>query len=283
MTYRELYQQAKKKLVQAGKENPAFDAFCLFSMATGFSRQQYVIHSGEEAHPEQVRRLFSLIGRRARGEPLQYLLGEWEFMGLPFYVGEGVLVPRNDTEILVEEAARLLRENGGKTALDLCGGSGAAAIGLAFLCPQAKAVSVELSDSALAYLQKNIVRNRMEKRVSALRGDVLYDADLFPDHSFDLLLSNPPYIPTGDLAGLQIEVQREPRMALDGGEDGLLFYRAIVRCWLSKLRPGGGLAVEVGIHQAEGVAALFAAHRLKEVQVLPDLAGIPRVVSGKIA
>lgn len=283
MTYRELYQQVKKKLVQAGKDNPAFDAFCLFSMATGFNRQQYVIYSGEQADPEQAQRLLALTGRRAEGQPLQYLLGEWEFMGLPFYVGEGVLVPRDDTEILVEEAARLLRENGGKTALDLCGGSGAVAIGLAHLCPQAKAVSVELSDSALAYMQKNIVRNRMEKRVSALRGDVLHDAALFRDHSFDLLLSNPPYIPTGDLAGLQIEVQREPRMALDGGEDGLLFYRAIVVCWLSKLRAGGGLAVEVGIRQADDVAALFRAHGLEEVRVLPDLAGIPRVVSGKTA
>lgn len=283
MTYRELYQQAKKELVQAGKDNPAFDAFCLFSMATGFNRQQYVIHSGEQADPEQARRLLALTGRRAEGQPLQYLLGEWEFMGLPFYVGEGVLVPRDDTEILVEEAARLLRENGGKTALDLCGGSGAVAIGLAHLCPQAKAVSVELSDSALAYLQKNIIRNRMEKRVSALRGDILHDATLFADYSFDLLLSNPPYIPTGDLAGLQIEVQREPRMALDGGEDGLLFYRAIVGGWLSKLRPGGALAVEVGIRQADDVAALFRAHGLEEVRILPDLAGIPRVVSGKTA
>lgn len=282
MTYRELYQQAKKLLIQAGKENPAFDAFCLFSKATGFDRRQYAIHGAEPANPEQAKRLLTLIGLRAKGEPLQYLLGEWEFMGLPFYVGEGVLIPRGDTEILVEEAARLLRENGGNAALDLCGGSGAAAIGLARLCPQAKAVSVELSDSALSYLQKNITLNRMEKKVFALQGDVLSCADRFQEHSFDLLLSNPPYIPTGDLDGLQIEVQKEPRMALDGGQDGLLFYRAIAKSWLTKLRPGGGLAVEVGIHQAGNVAALLVENGLKEVRILPDLVGIPRVVSGKI-
>lgn len=281
MTYRELYQKAKKELTRAGKENPAFDAFCLFSEATDLDRQGFVIHGGEEAAPGQAERLAALTRRRAAGEPLQYLLGEWEFLGLPFYVGEGVLVPRDDTEVLVEEGARLLRECGGRDVLDLCGGSGAVAVGLARLCPRAEVVSVELSEAAFGYLEKNIARNRME-RVSARRGDVLRDAGLFPDRSVDVLLSNPPYIPTGDLPGLQQEVHCEPALALDGGADGLLFYRAIAAGWLSKIRPGGGAAVEVGIHQAEEVSALFLAHGLEAVRVLPDLAGIPRVVSGKM-
>ena len=163
MTYRELYQQAKQNLTRAGKDNPAFDAFCLFSEATGLDRQRFVIHGGEEAAPGQGERLLELTRRRAAGEPLQYLLGEWEFMGLPFLVGEGVLVPRDDTEVLVEEGARLLRECGGREALDLCGGSGAVAVGLAHLCPQAGVVSVELSEAAFGYLEKNIARNRMER------------------------------------------------------------------------------------------------------------------------
>lgn len=279
MTLRDCYLTGKKQLQKAGIDSPAFDAMCLFERCFGMDRQQLAVHGGEYVEGASFRMYGQMISRRASGVPLQYLLGEWEFMGMPFFVGEGVLIPREDTQVLVEECASRLSGMDAPGIVDLCGGSGAVAIGLASLLARARVTSLELSEQAIAYLQRNIERNGMADRVFAKQADVLREASQYPDAGWDAVVSNPPYIPTEDLMGLQREVQFEPKLALDGGEDGLLFYRTIARDWFPKLKPFGVLAVEVGIHQAEAVADLFASAGGQEIQILPDLGGIPRVVS----
>ena len=280
MTYQQAYLDGKKYLQEAGTDSPAFDALQLFSHCFFMDRQGLAIHGAQEAPATELARYRDLIRQRGEGRPLQYLLGEWEFMGLPFSVGEGVLIPREDTEVVVRECARRLSGIKRPVVLDLCAGSGAVGIGLCSLLPGAQVTAVELSDQAYGYLVENIRRNQMEDRVTPIRGDILRDFSLVSNHTLDAGASNPPYIPSGDLTGLQREVQREPRMALDGGMDGLDFYRALTRRWSIKLKPGGVMAVEIGIHQAEAVSELFHQAGFQGVRIIPDLAGIPRTVSG---
>lgn len=280
MTYQQIYLYGKNFLKEAGIDSPAFDALCLFSQCFSMNRQELAIHGSQEAPAEREARYLEWIWRRGKGEPLQYLLGEWEFMGLPFFVGEGVLIPREDTEVVVRECARRLSGLSKPEVLDLCAGSGALSIGLCSLLPHAKITAIELSGKAYGYLVRNIRRNGMVERILPVRGDALRDFSLIPDGTLDAVASNPPYIPSGDIPSLQKEVQREPLMALDGGNDGLDFYRVILSQWSRKLKPGGIMAVEIGINQAEVVSALFCQEGFQDLSVLPDLAGIPRTVSG---
>ena len=233
-----------------------------------FCRQQRVIGG--------VTTRQTALSQRADGRPLQYILGEWEFLNLTLKVGEGVLIPRPDTELLCEVAAEYLRDQTAPRVLDLCAGSGCVGLGVASLCPSAHVTEVELSDAAMGYLQQNVLRYP-DYAVTVRQADVLTDYAAF-DGPYDAILSNPPYIPTADLPSLQKEVQQEPKMALDGDADGLKFYRTIAEHWCGKLAPKGFVAVEVGIGQAEDVAALFTAQGLETTAIFPDLAGIPRVV-----
>ncbi len=274
MTRRDWWQQATARLQAAGCEDAAFDARCLLEDIGGMPRGQAPDDTPLSA--EEQERLSLALNKRREGYPLQYLLGEWEFLTLTLSVGEGVLIPRPDTEVLCEEAARRLGK--APQVLDLCAGSGCVGLGVASLRPDAVVTVVELSDKALPYLRDNIARYP-SLQVTAVQGDVLSDAARFPD-GYDAILSNPPYIPTGDLAGLQREVHHEPTMALDGDVDGLRFYRVIADVWSRKLRSGGLCAVEVGIGQAPAVAALFTAAGLTDVQSVRDLAGVERVVLG---
>ena len=192
-----------------------------------------------------------------------------------------MLIPRPDTEVLCETAAEQLRTQAAPQVLDLCAGSGCVGLGLASLCPGAAVTLVELSPEALPYLRRNTARYP-QWNTRVVQADVLTDAAAFPER-YDAILSNPPYIPTADLPGLQREVQREPVMALDGAADGLRFYRAIAGQWVPKLTPGGLCAVEVGCGQAAAVAAILAAAGLERVTAVPDAAGILRVVWGTAA
>lgn len=278
MTFEQVYRQAKSILFQAGNESPAFDASCLFEKAFGMNRQQRAVH-GQEAAPEDAAdRCAAMAKERASGRPLQYILGEWPFLDFQLDVGEGVLIPREETELLVHTAAGLLKDTQNPLVLDLCAGTGAVALGVASLVPGARVFAAEWCDPAFSYLRKNIERVG-KPNVRAVRLDVLNAASpaMLPD--FDCIVSNPPYVETGELAGLQPEVRREPREALDGGADGLRFYRAIARLWLPKLRPGGAAAVEIGEGQAPAVRALFGG-RLNSLQTRLDFNGIERVVCG---
>ncbi len=275
-TVTQLLREIEQRLQAGGCDSPAFDACCLLEDLGGLGRGAVPQRGETVLSDELCSRLLAAADRRAAGEPLQYLLGTWDFLSLTLEVGEGVLVPRPDTELLCEIAAERLRTVSDPKVLDLCAGSGCVGLGVASLCPSVSVLSLEKSPEAFAYLQRNVARYP-QLAVTPRVADVLTDAAAFTD-PVDAILSNPPYIPAGDLAGLRREVQHEPRMALDGGEDGLRFYRVIAEQWVTHLRSGGFVAVEVGIGQAEDVCRLFESVGLADVRVFADLAGIPRVV-----
>lgn len=279
MTLEEAYRAGRRLLEEAGNESPAFDASALFEKAFGLSRQQRILHSPEPADDETLREYLSLARERAAGRPLQYILGTWPFLGLELEVGEGVLVPREETELLVRTAARMLAGTPEPRILDLCSGSGAVALGAATLLPGARVAAAEKFKTAFSYLERNIRRTGLS--VHPLQLDVLDPASAGKFHGLDGIVSNPPYVESGELPRLQPEVRREPSEALDGGADGLRFYRAIARDWIPALKPGGVLAVEVGEGQARAVAGLLAAAGLGNPETQEDFNGIPRVVAGR--
>lgn len=265
---------ATARLAAAGCEDAAFDARCLLEDFGGLPRGRAADDTPLTAAQEAA--LETAVAQRAAGRPLQYILGEWEFLTLTLKVGEGVLIPRPDTELLCEVAAERLRGKTAPRVLDLCAGSGCVGLGVASLCPSAVVTEVELSADALPYLRENVLRHP-DYAVTVRQANVLADYTAF-DGPYDAILSNPPYIPTNHLPALQREVQHEPKMALDGTADGLAFYRTIAEHWCEKLAPDGFVAVEVGIGQAEDVASLFRAQGLENTGIFTDLGGVPRVV-----
>ncbi len=279
MTISQLYQTAYQAVLQNAQEpgSCAFDLSCLLEQVFGFDRFHLPSYGGQEASPAQEERFQTLCARYLAGEPLQYLLGEWEFFGLPFAVGEGVLIPRPDTETLVETGLSLLHGIPGPTVADLCAGSGCVGIALASQRPDAAVYALERSEQAFGYLQTNIEKNHAQG-VQALLCDVLSPPALPP---LDLVVSNPPYIPRCEMETLQPQVRHEPWMALFGGEDGYDFYRLLPALYLPRLKPGGAIAFEVGYNQAEQVSGLLTAAGYTGVGTGHDLAGIARVVYGR--
>lgn len=282
VTIEDLFAQITAQLQEAGCEDPAFDARCLMEDLAGLPHGRDIRLPDNPLSAEQEQRVRQAAGERAAGRPLQYILGEWDFLDMTLRVGEGVLIPRSDTELLCETAAQRLRRQAGSLevslpVLDLCAGSGCVGLGVARLVPTVTVTAVELSAEAFPYLEENI-RRYPSCSVQAVQADVLLQADRFPG-PYRAILSNPPYIPAHELPGLMREVQHEPRMALDGG-DGLQFYRAIARDWILKLCSGGFCAVEVGQGQADEVAALWREAGLHAIEVFRDYGGIDLVVMG---
>ena len=278
MTVRALYNAARKALT-AVTEDPAFEALCLVEKYFGLDRSSLLLHGDRAAAAETEKAFQNAVEKRLSGEPLQYLLGEWDFMALTLSCGPGVLIPRDDTAVLVEAAAERLHGVKQPRGMDLCTGTGAVALMLAHETG-AKVQAVELFDGAFSYLEKNIARYPA-LFVEAVRGDVLSAAFAETvEDGLDFIVSNPPYIETTELPLLQKEVQKEPETALDGGADGLIFYRAICEIWAKKLRSGGVLAVEIGETQGEAVAALFRAAGLRDIRIHRDSGDLDRAVSG---
>jgi len=249
-----------------------FDALCLAEKAFGLGKTDLRLRSEQDVNPTEY---FALVDRRAAGEPLQYILGEWEFYGLTFAVGPGVLIPRPETEMLVDVALEFLRGKENPVVYDLCAGSGCVGLSIAHHCPNAKVYLVELSDEALPYLRQNA---KPYPNAEIIKADVLNSA--FSIQHSALILANPPYVESGEIAGLSQEVRHEPRMALDGGADGLAFYRALAEKWLPALAPGGLLACECGEGQARAISDLFAPW---ETSIVKDFSGIDRVVTARRA
>ncbi|MBQ9842167.1 MAG: peptide chain release factor N(5)-glutamine methyltransferase [Clostridia bacterium] len=274
VTRRDWLRTATARLTAAGCEDAAFDARCLLEDLGGMPRGQAA--DDTPLTEAQDAALATALEQRAAGRPLQYILGQWEFLTLTLTVGEGVLIPRPDTELLCEATAQRLKGVFAPRVLDLCAGSGCVGLGVASLTPTAQVTAVELSDAAYGYLEQNVCRYPAYA-VTPRRADVLRDYADFAG-PYDAIVSNPPYIPTADLAGLQREVRQEPTMALDGAEDGLLFYRTFAEHWCDKLTSDGFMAVEVGVGQAADVAALFAASGLENTEILTDMGGVQRVV-----
>lgn len=273
MMVRELYKSVQQTLESGGVENAAFEAEQLLQ-SVGIDKLTLLTEPNAEVSEDILREISARLERRIRGEPLQYILGEWEFCGLPFKVGEGVLIPRQDTETLVETAARFLKERD-KTArrtLDLCAGSGCIGIALAKTAG-ADVICVEKSLKAFGYLEENIAMNDVS--VKAVLGDVL-EAPAFSGE-FDLIVSNPPYLTESDMRSLQREVEFEPKIALFGGRDGLDFYRKLLAVYPQMLKSGGMFVVEIGVTQEEAVCGIFRENGLTP-RVEKDLCGVYRVV-----
>lgn len=280
MTVGEAYRKTKDILTEAGFEAPAFEALCLTEKVFGFNRLA-LITKGEEtvASEEKLAVLAELTEKRLNHEPLQYLLGKWSFMGIDLLVGEGVLVPRDDTEVVTSLCIDYLSCKESRNVIDLCAGSGAISLALEKYA-NCKVTAVELSDKAFSYLTQNIKLNN--SAVNALNGDIFECHKDIADNSLDLIVSNPPYIKTADIASLQKEVQHEPAMALDGGESGLDFYRRIVPLWKSKLKADGALAFELGEGQYDEVSRILADNGFGGITESIDFGGIQRAIIGTL-
>ena len=282
-TYNNLYLDTRQRLREAGVEGAQLEARELLCHAAGKSREQFYRDMALYAPDPVEEKLAALVERRLAGEPVAYLIGEWEFYGLTLDVTPDVLIPRMDTEVLAERAILLARAAGeGARVLGLCAGSGCVGLAVAANVPTCRVVLADVSEAALKICKGNVRRNELNARVTCVQADALQkpDAALW---DFDVIACNPPYIPTGDLAGLDVSVRDyEPRSALDGGADGLDFYRAIAAQWGSALRLGGSLLFEVGINQAMDVAALLEGSGFEDIQSTQDTQGIPRVVEGVV-
>ena len=285
MTYGECFGEGKRELIQAGVAEAELDAGLLLEFVCRTDRGALLAHPERAVSPEEQGRYRELIRQRARRIPLQYLTGEQYFMGLPFQVDENVLIPRQDTEILAEEALRNLHD--GMEILDLCTGSGCILISLLRYSNECRGVGTDLSGAALRVAEKNAERllAREGESLSGQRGGsfAFLESNLYErvEGMFDMIVSNPPYIPTGQIPDLMPEVRdHEPRIALNGGGDGLAFYREIIADAGKHLKKGGMLLLEIGWDQAGAVRALMRDGGFVEVRVIRDYAGLDRVVTG---
>ena len=267
MTYRQLC----AILQDAKMEDAEWDALCLMEHFCAVSHS--LLRAAPDRNYENAA-LENAISRRLAHEPLQYILGEWEFYRQTYEVSPDCLIPRADTEVLVETAIRLLPI--GARFADLCTGSGCIAISIADLRADLRGVAVELYPKTLEIAKRNAKRNNVLDKILFSQGDVLL-GDALLDERFSAIISNPPYIRTDVIDTLSIEVKHEPRAALDGGEDGLVFYRAITDRAKAVLKPNGFILYEVGIGQADDVAAIGEKNGFS-AEIYPDLSGIPRAV-----
>lgn len=280
-TYNDLYLNARRELRQAGVEQAQLEARELLGFAADKTREQLLRDLPLYAADHVVSRFRELLDRRLAGEPVAYILGEWEFYGLTLDICRDVLIPRPDTETLVERGLEFAKEKRGKLrGLDLCAGSGCVGLALAANCPDSWVVLADWSEDALRVCRQNIRRCGLSMQVSVVRANALEPAPALL-RDFDLILCNPPYIPSGDIAGLDGSVKDyEPHMALDGGQDGLDFYRAIAEKWKPALVSGGKLIFEIGWDQAPAVEYILAAQGYADVQTFRDPGGHWRVVEG---
>jgi len=269
-TYGELLNTATRLL------GSKFEAGQLFTHVTQKKIYHMSFLSKKPAPENQADLLLRMCKRRLAGEPLQYLLGEWEFYGLPFKVGKGVLIPRADTEALVDTALDLLKDKKSPIVLDLCSGTGCVAIAISHHRPDALVTAVEVSETAYSYLLENIELNR--SKAEPVKQDL---KEYKHPCRLDMLVSNPPYIPKETIATLQPEVRLEPRLALSGGSDGLDFYRIIPRLYIGQILPGGWFCLEIGSGQSKQVVKILEECGCTDIFVRDDYSGIPRVACAR--
>ena len=286
-TFHELLTQGIQLLMNAGIEEARLDAWLLLEYTADISRAWYYAHPESEVNEEIVSEYLSLCQKRAEHIPLQHLTHQACFMGYDFYVDERVLVPRQDTEVLAEEALHQLRNMRNPRILDMCTGSGCLLLSLLMELPDATGTGVDISAAALAVAERNRKNLELEKRAVLVQSDT-FSGDYFQKNSgnisleYDMLISNPPYIPTEDIGKLMEEVRfHDPVLALDGREDGLYFYRRITEQADKYLKPGGWLMYEIGCEQGADVSAIMQREGFAEVAVKKDLTGLDRVVIGK--
>ena len=283
-----LLKNGQKVLEQSGIREAGLDAWLLLEYITGKSRAYYFAHGDEGVTEETACRYQELIRKRAEHIPLQHLTHQAFFMGYEFYVNEDVLVPRQDTETLMEAALELLKGNKAPRILDMCTGSGCIITSLMLEVPEASGTGVDLSEKALEVAIRNARELGTADRTKFVKSD-LFSAEYFSKKDnaekvtgYDMLISNPPYIPSGEIEGLMEEVRlHDPRMALDGMEDGLYFYREITRQAMDHIRPGGWLLYEIGCEQGKDVKELLEKEGFIKTEIRQDLCGLDRVVLGQ--
>ncbi len=275
----EVLAAGQRLLKAAGVESARLDCELLLCSVLQCERHHLYLMGDKPLDAEKHRRFEGLLSRRLKGEPVQYILGKREFMGLEFYVDKSVLIPRFETEILVEYVIYAIGRRKA-SILDLGTGSGAISVSLAVYLPEAHVVAIDISREALEVAGKNADRHKVASRIDFIESDMFeaLEGDGFP-HCFDAVVSNPPYIRSGDIQGLMREVRDfEPISALDGGADGLDFYREIACKAFRFLKPGGFVAVEMGYDQSACVREIFkGTGKYAEERILKDLSGIDRV------
>ena len=274
MQPREALREVEARLTAAGCPDADFDAGELFRLVTG----QDARLADRPLTAEQAAKLEALTARRATREPLQYLCGSWPFLDFELAVGPGVLCPRADTEVVAEAAAQMLAGVQAPKVLDLCAGTGCLGLGVKRFCPEADVTCVEKSPEAFRYLKKNAASALKQGTARAVEGDLFTYWQGLPEGELDLIVSNPPYLTAAEMQQLQPEVAREPAMALEAGEDGLVFYRALAEHYQNALRPGGALALEIGWQQREAVTALLAANGWVDIMCRKDYGGNDRCI-----
>ena len=278
MTYRECYEQGCRTLQAAGIEEAALDARLLLEAVCGTDRNDLLVHGEQPVAPEAEEKYLNWIRQRAEHIPLQQLTGEQGFMGLTFSVNENVLIPRQDTEILVEEVLKELHD--GMRVLDMCTGSGCILLSLLHYSNDCEGLGVDLSAEALEVAGRNVLKVLTPEKAEHAH---FLQSDLFEkvEGKFEIIVSNPPYIASAEVEKLMPEVRdHEPRMALDGTEDGLYFYRRIIEEAGKHLVSSGMLFFEIGYDQGQAVSELMRTEGYCEVQVVQDYAGLDRVVFG---
>ncbi|NLB36795.1 MAG: peptide chain release factor N(5)-glutamine methyltransferase [Clostridiales bacterium] len=275
-TYRGLFNEIVLNFRNAVLDDCEFDAQCLLEFCTGKSRTFLILHSSDIVDEKTAIYLKELCKRRINGEPLQYILGEWEFMGLSFYVGKGVLIPRQETELLVETATERIKGMKSPVIFDLCAGTGCIGLTIANLFSDSTVYLLEKSDDAFLYLSRN--KDKLDiKNAFLVKADIYEGFDSFSLPEPNIILSNPPYISAGEIPGLQKELKYEPYMALCGGEDGLDFYRCLIQKWIPHIKKGGFAAFECGENQAEYICN-FASNIVQYCEIKKDLNRMNRVV-----
>lgn len=291
MVISELVRHIRTTLESADIESFEFETRCIVE---DIMKADYItaVVNTDECPPYIVEKVNKLVEKRINGEPLQYLLGQWEFYGYPFKVGKGVLIPRPDTETLIETVLKHFQQTSKKNVespsiVDLCSGSGCIAITLNKQLPESKVYAVELSSDAMPYLVENIRLNNA--KVTILKGDICDEKMLenFCDENspldfneVDCIVSNPPYLTDDEMKDLQTEVTKEPVMALAGGNNGLKFYNIITCLWTHILKKGGLLAFEIGYMQGQQVKDILSKNGFNDIKVIKDLGGNDRVVCG---
>ena len=282
-TYNDIYLQARNALREHGVEGYSLEAKLLVATAAGKTAQELLRDLSLYTTPEMAAKVADLTQRRIAGEPVAYITGAWEFYGLPMVITTDVLIPRIDTELLVDAAKELL--NGHKMdarVLDLCCGSGCIACAIGHELPATRLVAVDISANALEVCRKNIAANRLSSRAICMQADATASPPLSMGQ-FDMIVSNPPYIRSADMAKLDHSVRDfEPAWALDGGKDGLKFYKAIIKYWKALIRPGGYLLFEVGEGQAESVKEMMLTGGFRAVSSKFDTLGVERVIIGRM-
>ncbi len=276
-TVASVYNEISALLQKADIEDFSFESRLILEKVLKFTYTDFLLKQNDNVSDECYNIAFSMATERARGMPVQYLLGEWDFMGNTYKVGEGVLIPRPETEQLCEHVAKLLSNKSELVIFDLCSGSGYIGITMQTLFPESDVFLVEKSDIALRYLKDNIECICKTKKPTVYHESIFETEKFFDLPLADVIISNPPYIKSQEIPTLQKEVQFEPTMALDGGEDGLDFYRVIAEFWTSKLKNDGFIAMECGEEQAKDITDIFLNNGFV-CETIKDFNNIDRII-----